>query len=202
MDEYKQWGKVLPKLLDDSDFVDAFVDEVKKSSAHGVPDMLDCIRNAFDAKAEEVLHFFWDGSTPMCSTGSTWLRAVGDICVCTSTDWETSGPYESIREALNTADSFQTEANDPGLESSHLSHKELLSLARRLCQEECRVHINGDEYGWKAGKLVPADELEEALEEEEPEEEEDEVAEAEDDADDAEEAAEEEGDEQKSQQSS
>ena len=173
MDEYKQWGKVLPKLLGERDFVDALVEAIKESSQYGVPDLLDCIRSAFDAEAEEVLHFFWDGSTPMCSTGSTWLRAVGDICVCTSTDWETSGPYESIKEALNTADSFQTEANDPGLDSRHLSEKELLSLARRLCPEECRVHINGDEYGWKAGKLVPADELEEEVEEDEPEEEED-----------------------------
>ena len=182
MDEYQQWGKVLPKLLGERDFVDALVEEIKKSSKHGVPDMLDCIRNAFDEKAEEVLHFFWDGSTPMCSTGATWLRAVGDICVCTSTDWETSGPYESIKEALNTADSFQTEANDPGLDSHHLREKELLSLARRLCPEECRVHINGDEYGWKAGKLVPADELEE----------EDEVKEIDEEEDDAEEGAEEE----------
>lgn len=202
MDEYKQWGKVLPKLLGERDFVDALVEAIKESSKHGVPEMLDCIRTAFGACAEEVLHFFWDGTTPLSCSGSTWLHAVGDVCLCTSTDWEESGPYESIKEALNTADSFQTEANDPGLDSRHLSEKELLSLARRLCQEECRVHINGDEYGWKAGKLVPADELEEALEEEEPEEEEDEVAEAEDDADDAEEAVAEKGDEQKSQQSS
>ena len=173
MHEDEQWGKVLPELLKEHDFVDALVEEIKKSSEYGVPDMLDCIRNAFDACAEEVLQFFWDGTTPLSGSGSTLLRAVGDICVCTSTDWETSGPYESIKEALNTADSFQTDANDPGLNSSHLSEKELLSLARRLCPEECRVHINGDEYGWKAGKLVPADELEEEDEVEEIEDEDD-----------------------------
>jgi hypothetical protein len=182
MDENKQWGKVLPKLLGESEFVDALVDAIKESSKHGVPDMLDCIRTAFGACAEEALHFFWDGTTPLSCSGSTWLHAVGDVCLCTSTDWEESGPYESIQEALRNADSFQTEANDPGLDSSRLSHKELLSLARRLCQEECRVHINGDEYGWKAGKLVPADELEE----------EDEVKEIDEEEDDAEEGAEEE----------
>jgi hypothetical protein len=197
MDEYKQWGKALPKLLGERDFVDALVEAIKESSKHGVPDMLDCIRTAFGACAEEVLHFFWDGTTPLSCSGSTWLHAVGDVCLCTSTDWEESGPYESIREALNTADSFQTEANDPGLHSRHLSEKELLSLARCLCPEECRVRINGDEYGWKDGKLVPVDELEEEVEEEEPEDEEDETEEVEADEDD-----EQEGDEQKSQQGS
>lgn len=197
MDEVKQWGKVLPKLLAEYGFEDALIEEIKKSSAYGIPDLLDCIRNAFDAKAEEVLHFFWDGSTPMCSTGSTWLRAVGEICVCTSTDWEASGPYESIEEALNTADSFQTEANEAGLESSHLSEKELLSLARRLCSGESRVHINGDEFGWKDGKLAPVDELEEEVKEEETEEEEEETEKVGSDEDD-----EQEGGEQKSQQGS
>lgn len=174
-------ARCFPSCSPRTGFEDALIEEIKKSSAYGIPDLLDCIRNAFDAKAEEVLHFFWDGSTPMCSTGSTWLRAVGEICVCTSTDWEASGPYESIEEALNTADSFQTEANEPGLDSSHLSEKELLSLARRLCSGESRVHINGDEFGWKDGKLVPVEEEEEEDEPEEEAEEEEEEEAADDD---------------------
>ena len=202
MDEYKQWGKVLPKLLGERDFVDALVEAIKESSKHGVPEMLDCIRTAFGACAEEVLHFFWDGTTPLSCSGSTWLHAVGDVCLCTSTDWEESGPYESIKEALNTADSFQTEANDPGLDSRHLSEKELLSLARRLCQEECRVHINGDAYGWEGGKLVPVDELEEEVEEEEEEEDEEAAEEEETEKGETDEDDEQEGDEQKSQEGS
>jgi hypothetical protein len=133
---------------------------------HGVPDLIDCVRDAFAATSEEVLQFYWDGSTPLSCAGSTWLRAVGDVCVCTSTDWEASGPYESIEHALSSADSLLTQATDPGLESSYMSEDELLCLARRLCPLECRVRINGSEYGWKDGKLVDAYELEEPEEDE------------------------------------
>ncbi len=152
------WVKALPKLLEDSDFVDAFVKELKQSCAQGVPDLFDCACTAFDACSEEALQFCWD-------SGSSWLRVVGDICICISTDWATTGPYESIEEALATADTFLTETTDPSFLSRHISETELLRLARSICPQESRASINGDEYGWKGNKFVPADELEEEPEE-------------------------------------
>lgn len=167
MHDPKLWAKVLPSLLAESDFAEAFVKQLSKNCAYGVPDLIDCVREAFDETSEEVLQLYWEGSTPLSGGGSSFLRAVGDVCVCTSTDWEASGPYESIEEALANAETFSCATTDPGLLSGHLSDDELLRLARRLCPRESRAHVNGEEYGWKDGKFVPVEELEEEPEEDE-----------------------------------
>ena len=70
----------------------------------------------------------------------------------TSSDYDPSGPYQSIDEALEQ-DYFEVETANPEISGS-LPLAQLISIARGVCGEDETVSINDVVYGWKDGELV------------------------------------------------
>ena len=157
MSDECDWLKALPSLLEESSFGDALLEQLKERSQHGSIELEECIEAAFDECSEEVLQFSWSGETPLCSTGSSWLHAVGTVHVCTSTDWAKSGPYGSWQEAVGQADTFNLETSNPELHSTTLSDDELARIGAQVCSPGCALYINGKRYRGRKKKRDPAE---------------------------------------------
>lgn len=156
MADVSDWLTVLPLLLEDRWFGDELLSQLRARSKSGRADLEECIEAAFDECAEEVLQFSWGGETPLCSTGSSWLRAVGTVHVCTSTDWAKSGPYLTWQDAVAHADTFNTESTNPELQSSSLSDDELARIGAQVCSPGCDLYINGELYRGRKRKTDQA----------------------------------------------
>lgn len=101
--------------------------------------------------AVEVLCLAWDGDFPG-NSGALYVQEAQGMFFITSSDYDPSGPYQSIDEALEQ-DYFAVETANPEI-SGALPLEKLISIASGVCGEDETVSINDVVYGWQDGELV------------------------------------------------
>lgn len=154
MGKAEDWIRVLPDLMKEECFSIVFTDLLEQCYQANRLDVVDCIQTAFEQCMEEVLTLSWDGTTPLSPSGMSRVCEVSGVYVCTSTDWEPTGPSTSLSDILSDSETFQTITSMASLDSSEISMKQMLKLARCVCPESGTIKINGDKYGWRGSKLV------------------------------------------------
>lgn len=112
----------------------------------------DWLMNNLLERADQVLCLAWDGDFPG-NSGALYVQEAKGMFFISSSDYEPSGPYQSIDEALE-ADYFAVETANPEL-SGALPLEKLISIARGVCGEDETISINDVVYGWEDGELVP-----------------------------------------------
>ena len=101
--------------------------------------------------ADQVLCLAWDGDFPG-NSGALYVQEAKGMFFITSSDYDPSGPYQSIDEALEQ-DYFAVETANPEI-SGALPLEKLISIASGVCGEDETVSINDVVYGWQDGELV------------------------------------------------
>lgn len=105
--------------------------------------LLDC--------ADQVLCLAWDGDVSG-NSGALYVQEAKGMFFITSSDYDPSGPYQSIDEALEE-DYFAVETANPEI-SGALPLEKLISIASGVCGEDEKVSINDVVYGWQDGELI------------------------------------------------
>lgn len=154
MGNAEDWIRLLPNLMKDECFSIVFTDLLEQGYQTKRLDVVDCIQSAFEECMQEVLTLSWDGTTPLSPSGSSRVCEVSGVYVCSSTDWEPTGPSTSLLDVLSDSETFQTRTNSASLDSSELSTEQMLKIARSVCPEEGTIRVNGDKYGWSGRKLA------------------------------------------------
>ena len=107
-------------------------------------------------EAITILGLSWDGDFPG-NSGALWIQEWRGIFFITSSDYEASGPYESLEEALED-ELFSIPSPHPELNSLQMPLARLLELARnQIAEEGDIIYINSEEYSLSAGQLVRSD---------------------------------------------
>jgi hypothetical protein len=107
----------------------------------------DNLEDGFD----QVFCLAWDGNFPG-NSGALYVQEWRGLYFITSSDYDPSGPYQSLEEALEQ-DYFMVETANPEI-SGGLPIEQLISIARGVCGEDDNIRINDVLYGWKDGELV------------------------------------------------
>ncbi len=107
----------------------------------------DNLADAFD----QVLCLAWDGDFPG-NSGALYVQEWRGLYFISSSDYDPSGPYQSLEEALEQ-DYFAVETANPEVSGS-LPLAQLLAIAQGICGEDDTVRVNDVLYGWKAGEFV------------------------------------------------
>lgn len=111
----------------------------------------DWLMNNLLDRADQVLCLAWDGDFPG-NSGALYVQEAKGMFFISSSDYEPSGPYQSVDEALEE-DYFAVETANPEL-SGALPLEKLISIARGVCGDGETISINDVAYGWKDGELV------------------------------------------------
>lgn len=103
-------------------------------------------------EATDVLSLGWEGGSAG-NSGAVWLKEWHGIYFTQSSDFDPSGPFDSIDEALSE-ECFNTEGT-PNAElcCGVLKLKELRRIAVRVGTEGEIIRINDQPFMLKAGKL-------------------------------------------------
>jgi len=102
-------------------------------------------------RADQVFCLAWDGNFPG-NSGALYVQERHGLYFITSSDYDPSGPYQSLDEALEQ-DYFMVETANPEISGS-LPLEQLISIASGVCGEDETVSINDVVYGWQDGELV------------------------------------------------
>lgn len=101
-----------------------------------------------------VLSLGWDSNGPGGS-GAIWITCWEDLYFCSSSDYDSEGPFDSLDEALQV-DWFSNGTSSPELASEVLPLAQLKNIALGLLEGDGeQACINGDSYISEDGKLVP-----------------------------------------------
>ena len=111
----------------------------------------DWLRDNLLDRADQVLCLAWDGDFPG-NSGALYVQEAKGMFFITSSDYDPSGPYQSLDEALEQ-DYFEVETANPEISGS-LPLAQLISIASGVCGEDETVSINDVVYGWQDGELV------------------------------------------------
>jgi len=133
---------------DYQDYVDSDGEECAKEILE------DWLQNNLFDHANQVLCLAWDGNFPG-NSGALYVQESKGMFFITSSDYDPSGPYMSLDEALEK-DYFAIETANPEISGS-LPLEQLISIARGVCGKDQTVRINDDVYGWQDGELVAID---------------------------------------------
>jgi hypothetical protein len=119
--------------------------------AYAKEQLEDWLMNNLLDRADQVLCLAWDGDFPG-NSGALYVQEAKGMFFISSSDYEPSGPYQSVDEALEE-DYFAVETANPEL-SGALPLEKLISIARGVCADSETISINDVVYGWKDGELV------------------------------------------------
>lgn len=119
--------------------------------AYAKEQLEDWLMNNLLDRADQVLCLAWDGDFPG-NSGALYVQEAKGMFFISSSDYEPSGPYQSVDEALEE-DYFAVETANPEL-SGALPLEKLISIARGVCADGETISINDVVYGWKDGELV------------------------------------------------
>ncbi len=119
--------------------------------AYAKEQLEDWLMNNLLDRADQILCLAWDGDFPG-NSGALYVQEAKGMFFISSSDYEPSGPYQSVDEALEE-DYFAVETANPEL-SGALPLKKLISIARGVCADGETISINDVVYGWKDGELV------------------------------------------------
>lgn len=119
--------------------------------AYAQEELEDWLQDNLLDRAVEVLCLAWDGDFSG-NSGALYVHEAQGMFFISSSDYDPSGPYQSIDEALEQ-DYFAVETANPEISGALLLEK-LISIARGVCGEDETVSINDVVYGWQGGELV------------------------------------------------
>ena len=119
--------------------------------AYAKEELEDWLQDNLLEHAAEVLCLAWDGDFSG-NSGALYVQEALGMFFISSSDYDPSGPYQSIDEALE-ADYFAVETANPEI-SVALPMEKLISIARGVCADGETISINDVVYGWKDGELV------------------------------------------------
>jgi hypothetical protein len=109
--------------------------------------------------AKTVFALGWDGNFPG-NSGAIWVEEFKGLYFCTSTDFDSEGPFQSLDGALD-CEFFHTSTPNPSITSDKLPLKRLLSIGAGLVSEEGEeISINSDRYVLEGDELVRVKETE------------------------------------------
>lgn len=160
MTDYSDWVEALPKLLRDARFRAELIDRLEEDGERLVAAMLthqqiaeedqqrlaEELGETYEFFAARVVTLDWAGDTPMGGSGASWISAFADVYWFGSSDWEASGPYESIGQALGASSSFDMPTYGAWLRSEVVGDAELLSIGASICPHDGDIYINSARY--------------------------------------------------------
>ena len=142
--DIRQWAE--------ESFPDDYPTLLREEGAEYANDCLhDWLHDNFEDGFDQVLCLAWDGDFPG-NSGALYVQEWRGLYFITSSDYDSSGPYLTLDEALEQ-DYFAVETANPEVSGS-LPPEQLLSIAKGVCGEDETVQVNDVVYGWKDGKFV------------------------------------------------
>lgn len=114
--------------------------------------------DVFNEISKLVLGLEWDGGAPGYA-GAAWIKEFDSVYIFTSSDASPSGPYKSLKEAMESSGFFGTFSMSFKLFSSTLDQSQLEEIARDLVNwdDPKGIVINSVRYEVQGDKLVRGD---------------------------------------------
>jgi len=115
-------------------------------------EFFDAVWEIVNEEAQSVLTMAWDGGFPG-NSGAVWINEWKGLYFIASSDYEPSGPYSNLEEALDE-ECFSVETSRPELYSEVVPLKRLKQLAKGLVSEEDgSIRINHERFTLRKGRL-------------------------------------------------